>query len=96
MKQDLMKQKNDKKLRSQSIWTVVSLVVAFLLLAFLFLMSRMYLHKLERQIDPLLSDMEEAALASDYTKLSVHAGEVLGILEDAENTLQRATMISKI
>ena len=42
MKQDLMKQKNDKKLRSQSIWTVVSLVVAFLLLAFLFLMSRMY------------------------------------------------------
>ena len=37
MKQDLMKQKNDKKLRSQSIWTVVSLVVAFLLLAFLFL-----------------------------------------------------------
>ena len=88
MKQDLMKQKNDKKLRTQSIWTVVSLVVAFLLLAFLFLMSRMYLHKLERQMDPLLSDMEEAALASDYTKLSMHAGKVLGILEDAENTLQ--------
>lgn len=88
MKQDLMKQKGDKKLRKQSVSTAVSLAVALLLLAFLFLMSRLYLHKLERQIDPLLSNMEQAALASDYTKLSAHAGEVLGILEGAEHTLQ--------
>lgn len=88
MKQDLMKQKGDKKLRTQSVYTVVSIVVAILLLAFLFLMSRLYLHKLERKLDPLLSSMEQAALANDYNKFSADAGEVLGILKNAEKTLQ--------